>query len=90
MFLVMVVYFFLFFKGLQLIYYMIKSAYCKSQGIEIKPKERPLTEQERRLEKVRQERIESELRYEEFKSFMNDVNERSKFARENWELYFDE
>ena len=90
MFLVMVVYFFLFFKGLQLIYYMIKSAYCKSKGIEIKPKERPLTEQERRLEKVRQERIESELRYEEFKSFMNDVSERSKFARENWELYLDE
>lgn len=69
---------------------MIKSAYCKSKGIEIKPKERPLTEQERRLEKVRQERIESELRYEEFKSFMNDVSERSKFARENWELYLDE
>lgn len=90
MFLVMVVYFFLFFKGLQLIYYMIKSAYCKSQGIEIKPKKRPLTEQEKRLEKVRQERIESELRYEEFKSFMNDVSERSKFARENWELYLDE
>ena len=90
MFLVMVVYFFLFFKGLQLIYYMIKLAYCKSKGIEIKPKERPLTEQERRLEKIRQERIESELRYEEFKNYMNYVSERSKFARENWELYFDE
>lgn len=89
MFLVMAVYFFLFFKGLQLIYYMIKIAYCKSQGIEIEPIKRPLTEQERRLEKARQERIESELRYEEFRNFMNEVSERSKFARENWELYVD-
>ncbi len=89
MFLVIVVYLFFFFKGLQLIYYLIKSAYCKSQGIEIEPKKRPLTEQERRLEKVRQERIESELRYEEFRNFMNEVSERSKFARENWELYVD-